>query len=245
MEDILYDKKIETIAEFCLYGDNCEADNVSSRCDGVGNGEIPGVTVDGFEVGNELVTYCATCENYKTSENHVYHMHIYLKFRKRTYVNDLRNFILDHFLIEREMDVQPAKSTKSILRYITKHDCRPYFNCSSSAFAISYKITEYLNEVGDKGFDATHPFVKGHYFMHKYLERAVETRQRQLLLEKYKHVVLKPVKRVQDCNWAMTVVKWWNDFVSKPYEHKKKQLFIYGPPNMGTYSSLKNFRFFY
>lgn len=38
---------------------------------------------------------------------------------------------------------------------------------------------------------------------------------------------------LSNSNWHIKVLNWWNDWVINGYRHKKKQLYLWGPPNTG------------
>jgi hypothetical protein len=84
-------------------------------------------TVGYFE---DLETYCVSVEG--LCSNSVVHMHLYLKFKCLCTCNDVRA-VLEWF--PGTINVQVCRSEKSWLKYITKEDATPYFNCKLSSLS--------------------------------------------------------------------------------------------------------------
>ena len=61
-----------------------------------------------------------------------------------------------------QIDVQPCKSKKSWLKYITKEDDDPYFNVKVSDLHFRYRTMHWCR--GNRRLDIAHPFVAEHRF---------------------------------------------------------------------------------
>jgi hypothetical protein len=65
---------------------------------------------------------------------------------------------------------------------------------------------------------------------HKFLSAA----HKEKWISNFKLVPLKPVKVLKKFNdWRDECVIWFNNWVTKPYQYKRKQLYLYGPASTG------------
>lgn len=106
----------------------------------------------------EIIEYCISLENYKTSEKFNYHLHIFVEYKIPFFIDSLKNFLSSKYISN--VDCKPCRSKKSILKYITKCDTSPLFNCSPSKFHFNYRIYEWASNTDV--FDIQDDFVVDH-----------------------------------------------------------------------------------
>jgi hypothetical protein len=76
----------------------------------------------------------------------------------------------------------------------------------------------------------TDSYVVQHQNQHKFLSAV----HKEKWIGNFNMVPLKPVKVLKKFNdWRDDCVKWFNDWVSSPYQYKRKQLYLYGPASTG------------
>lgn len=80
-----------------------------------------------MEYFEDIEEYCVSVEKHKNGKL-PFHIHVYLCFKSAIAVTDLHT-VLD-VITDYGYDVQPCRSRKSVLKYITKEDEFPFFNCS-------------------------------------------------------------------------------------------------------------------
>lgn len=85
----------------------------------------------------DIVTFCVAVEISKVSNSVDNHLHAFLEFGSPIFVDELSDYIRI-FAACNHVDVQPCKSRKSCLRYITKEDREVYFNCRVSELNFNY-----------------------------------------------------------------------------------------------------------
>lgn len=69
-----------------------------------------------------------------------------------------------------------------------------------------------------------------HQNHHKYLSDA----HREKWINNFKMVQLKPIKVLKQFNdWRDDVIIWFNNWVTSPYQYKRKQLYLWGPASTG------------
>lgn len=79
-----------------------------------------------------------------------------------------------------------------------------------------------------------------HQNHHKFLSNA----HREKWLSKFEMIPLKPIrvlKKFQD--WRDKVVDWFNNWITKPYEYKQKQLYLVGPASTGKSTFIQHVLF--
>lgn len=173
--------------------------------------------------GLELVSYCIAKE-VSNNDNCVYHVHIYLELKDKDYLSNIVQFFTDSFACK--MDVQSVKSRKSVLKYISKEDDMLLTNIKASSLSFFYQLNSFVKST--KKFDITHNFVVMHWNRYRFIERYYNEKK-----------IIKPpwygYNQYVDVNksWNMDVAIWWNDWVVNGWFHKKKQLYLWGPPSVG------------
>lgn len=174
---------------------------------------------------NKVVTFCVSVEKSEVSNSVDYHMHIYLSFEMCMLLVELREIIVSLYQ-SNYLDVQSCRSKKSTLKYITKEDRNPFFNCKLSETHINYQM--YIWALHNPVFEFTHPFVQQHRNNYKFLQSFHSEMQFKKVS---KFLGFKKVEIVNDC-WAMIVGEWWNKNIGFR-ALKQKQLYIYGQSNCG------------
>jgi hypothetical protein len=100
-------------------------------------------------------TYCVSIE--KSSENDKVHLHCYLKLTVIVSCDDIRDVIS---WSEGTINVQCVKSRRNVLKYISKEDKTPLFNCRSSELSFSYRASAWTRN--SPSFSFTDCFVLEH-----------------------------------------------------------------------------------
>jgi hypothetical protein len=210
------------------------------------------VTVPYSNVAKKFAFDCLDeiCEELLISEeSHVNgksHHHLYLKTCRplnRTEVKtiikivyNLNNPIL--FDNSKPMYVQTVRNARHYLSYITKEDCNPIFK----GFNIRKKLSFYFRALewakSQDEFDISHPFILNNPQFYRLLERVHSTCKQKEAYSRSKIKRLIPVKFVPNeaLNWHEKVLLWWNDWSVNGHSHKKKQLYLFGPSNVGKTS---------
>lgn len=177
--------------------------------------------ISGFD---QLVSFCVAVEESRSSKRVSYHMHAYLEFLDKCYLSDIKEYI-ECMYPGLRYDCQSCKSTKSVLKYITKEDRHPFYNVKVSLLHFNYRA--YFWAVNTPQFSCADPFVQEHRFCYKFLER---------MFHDVKASLVKPCKLrffdIAYCNWTLEVCMWWNGFL-KTVGIRKKQLYLYGSTKLG------------
>lgn len=175
---------------------------------------------------DDLLCYCCVIEKSNVSSRIDYHLHCFLEFKSNIKVNDLADYI--RVLVDGvRVDVQPCRSRKSTLKYITKEDRAPFYNCKLSELHFNYRAYQWA--VNSPVFRYEDVFVMEHRFCYRYLEKLhAEVR----LMKAVGSSRLRSVDIFYHCGWAQSVVDWWNKRISSKV-HKAKQLLLRGVSNVG------------
>ena len=123
--------------------------------------------VDNFE---DLASYCSNVESSHSSGIMFHHLHVFLEFREKFFVDDLRKWV-DVFLNSGEQkihfDIQPCRSRKSCLRYITKEDHHAVTNIKESDLPFYFRAYKWAMRTQRFRYDD--PFVVEHRFCYNFL----------------------------------------------------------------------------
>lgn len=187
------------------------------------NGEVRSRVVGVFD---SLVSYCVGLESSRVSSRVSYHLHCYFEFKEPMLFENVRSLIVARYPGVR-FDLQACKSVKNVLKYITKEDRNPYFNVKLSSLHFNYRSYVWAKSTDVFRFDD--PFVMEHRFCYRFLQKLYED-------VKYPIVDIelpRCVKAYQ--NWTLDVCVWWNKMI-KNKKLKQKQLYLYGPSNVGKSS---------
>lgn len=88
---------------------------------------------------NNVVTFCVAVEKSNVSSNNVScHLHAFLEFANACFADDLRDYI-KLIVSDCKMDVQPCRSRKSCLKYLSNEDRNLFFNCRLSELHFNYR----------------------------------------------------------------------------------------------------------
>lgn len=171
---------------------------------------------------------CSKSENYET------HIHCFVEFTIPILLSDLGEYLRNLYCYQ-HLDIQPCRSKKSCLRYVSKEDTDLITNVKPSSLHFNYRVFKWASKVSK--FDCTDPFVVEHRFNYKFLERYysdfVKKSAGQFMgLRKYSGILYD--------NWMLEVVQWWNKCVNYVDSwckgFKRKQIYIYGNTNLGKSS---------
>ncbi len=182
------------------------------------------------------------CSKIVVSEEKSYdgNMHHHLFLRLKEFKHTIKG--MSHMIkIAYEIDlnteketvhVEKCKSEKSYLIYITKHDTTPCKKgVSDSSLSFYYNSINWAKAT--EKYDLTHPFVLSHPQYYRLLGE-VHSRVKEIEAASSKQKI-RPLYYV--CNeiitWNDKIINWWNDFIVNGHTHKKKQLYLFGEPDMG------------
>lgn len=178
-----------------------------------------------------LVTYCISIERSKENLS-ARHLHSYIEFEGKVYLENLRVFLVSLFP-DSKLDLQPCRSKKTVLKYVSKEDTDLLTNVSIDKLHFNYRIYNWAKN--NPVFSYLHPFVVEHRFNHTFLKNYHSD---FYSIEKRPFPGYKPFLYTYP-NWAGAVISWFNNFI-KLDGYKNRQMFIYGDNNMGKTSLVKD-----
>jgi hypothetical protein len=179
-----------------------------------------GVRSDFLQYFDSIETYCVSIEGL-SSVNKVKHLHAYLKFVNGVSFEYVRD-CLSRF--PGTANVQSVRSRRNVLRYITKEDERPYFNCGSGELSFYYRAHEWARSTPT--FRVSDSFVMEHPQYYRLLREVFnEINDRSA---RSKHDVHLP--RSWWPNWGMDVLLQVFDQCRC---RSWKGLYLYGLPGIG------------
>lgn len=183
---------------------------------------------------SEVITFCIAVEVSRVSSRVSYHLHAYLEFLTPCLLSDLREYIKTCLQINEwptRFDVQSCRSTRNVLKYISKEDRNIFYNCKLSMLSFNYR--SYMWALSVDKFSFSDPFVQEHRFCYRFLQKMFDDVKSKLV----KPTGLRKCVKAY-CNWSLDVCIWWNNFL-KTVGFRKKQLFIYGPTSVGKSSYIE------
>lgn len=181
-----------------------------------------------FNLFDELTEYCISIESDKDPGN--YHFHCYLKFQRKQRLDEWNEYIRD-LLGDNigALDIQPLKSRRNTLKYITKEDRAPLTNIKISDLSFNAQIYDWAKRT--TRFDMTNWFVVLHNQRWRYLQQYWEA-FKQSSTYRFRGFSF---KTFAPGNWAMLCTCWWNARIKSINDNnfKKKALYVWGPTNVG------------
>lgn len=188
---------------------------------------------DFIDYFDDLISYVVAVETSKSAQKVSNHLHAFLEFANAVYVDDLREYISVICTFSDHIDVQPCRSKKSCVKYISKEDLNLVFNVKISDLHFNYRVFDWARSIAK--FDHTHPFVTEHRFCYNFLAKYYKD------FKKNSVGVFGSFRTVKWAwaGWALDVVVWWNRVVSSEFVFKRQCLFLYGPSNTGKTSLIE------
>jgi hypothetical protein len=196
--------------------------------------EYGGVREDFVHYFEGVETFCVGVERYSTGggnkENFVsnkVHLHVFLRFYEKVYLSEVRE-VLESFCFG-TINVQSCRSRRNWLKYITKEEDSPYFNCKVSELSFRYRCLFWAK--GAERFRITNPFVVGYSNKWRYLEEFYRE------VNGVKRGVWTGYKRTWKFRggWWGSVAGWYNRFVQNGFDVcRQKQLYLYGSLGVGN-----------
>lgn len=210
------------------------------------------VTVPYTKIAKKYAFDCLVdvCEELLVSEeihiNQDTHHHLYLKTYQSFNRKDISKIIKIVYNLSDAIGfkntklvyVETVRNVRHYLSYITKEDCSPIFK----GFDIRKKLSFYFRALewanSQKEYDVTHPFILNNPQYYRLLGKVHAACKKKEAFSRSKHKKLLPIKFVPNKaqNWHEKVLFWWNDWVINGHSHKKKQLYLFGPSNVGKTS---------
>ena len=98
-----------------------------------------------------------------------YHLHAFLEFNHKLLISDVRDYldVLRDILFSNHLDVQPCRSKRNALKYISKEDKHLYFNCKVSDLNFYYRCFDWCRHAPI--YRRTDPFVVQHRFCSRFV----------------------------------------------------------------------------
>lgn len=173
------------------------------------------------------------------------HLHLYLRTLEAFHLPELRCHLVHQFreaLDLREdpaLDIVACRSPRNVLVYITKEDVNCLIkNVDTRLLSFNYRCHEWAGR--NIEFKVTHPFVVEHHsrlaFLRSYHVEWWSSRASSVHI----HWTVDWAQLAHEVNMGYIdqVEEWWETW-STGWEHKKKQLFLYGGPNKGKSTMLE------
>lgn len=180
-----------------------------------------------------LENYCIARETGDAGKSSSVHFHCLFKFIDSYLLEDL-HIVLPNAIPYERADIQPCRSERSALKYITKEDNEPFYNYSVTKLSFRYQAIFYLRDM--VVFNYSHPFVVAHHNSYKFLR---ELHSQLVQTNNYTYSYIYP--RINfNFAWTNEVYEWYDTFVSTCWYPKKKHLYIYGPSNFGKTSFVQH-----
>lgn len=114
---------------------------------------------------SDINCYCVAVETFHKAKG-TYHLHSYVAYTDGVPVAELSACV--RLFATGVCDIQPCKSKKSVLKYITKEDPRPLFNCPESCLSFAYRSRAWAKST--RTFSFADPFVLEHPNYHRILQ---------------------------------------------------------------------------
>lgn len=167
--------------------------------------------------------YCVSIETNHT--NKLVHLHSYLSFFNNVTFEYVKACVPP---FGGTINVQHCRSRRNVLKYVTKEDERPLFNCAASELSFSYRARTWARNT--QTFRYYDPFVleyPQYYRLLSELHKEVRDRLRYV-------APVVPSLKTWYPGWAMQM---YDSLISFLRRRSTKGLYIYGPPGTGkTYT---------
>lgn len=168
--------------------------------------------------------YCVSIERHHV--NNRVHLHMYVEFKDLVsfdYVRDIFSWY------EGTVNVQNVRSKRNVLKYITKEDEAPLFNCRESLLAFSYRAKAWARRT--PSFSFRDPFVLEHF--NKY--RLLQELHKETVYSKKRMGLIFQKPSEWYVGWGMQVFNWFYDAFGngKGCYRPTKALYLFGPPGYG------------
>ena len=175
------------------------------------------------------------------------HHHIYMRTVDKYHVGDVVSMLKEIYdmdehedvLASGQLNVSTVRSEKSVLRYVSKEDCEPLIKgICENQLSFYYRSIKWA--ANTPTFSVADPFVLNHPQYYKLLSdvhEQVHSNRQTLRRRNLRPYVLTGENDQDDMEqlnvWQQQVVDWWNDWVERGFEPKKRQLYLWGPSNVG------------
>lgn len=187
------------------------------------------VREDFIQFFTNIVTFCVAVEISKVSSSVENHLHAFLEFDSPCFVDELADYIRV-FAACNHVNVQPCRSRKSCLRYISKEDRDLYFNCRVTELNFNYRAYHWAKNA--VRFSFIDPFVMEHRFCYRFLQQVFSDVKKESEVS-FQGFKVHPL--VYGLSWVDSVCTWWNSRVLT-HGYKRKQLYLWGESNTGKSS---------
>lgn len=177
-----------------------------------------------------LLSYCIAKENSDTSEKVSYHIHCWLNFLEDINCVEIRE-LLEIYFPDCNYDIQPCRSSRNTLKYISKEDKHLLTNVSTSKLSFNYQLFIWAEKT--ETFSFTDPFVVNNHQKYLFLQKYHAEFRSKIPVE----FELKPFE-VTYSGWAMDVILWFNEAINNT-KHKFPMLYLYGDTNVGKTSLIE------
>lgn len=181
---------------------------------------------------DNLVAYCISIERSSVSSNVSFHLHSYLEFSSNVYVNDLRDYI-SVFCDGLRIDVQPCRSKKSVLKYISKEDVNLLTNIKVSSLHFNYRLYNWAKNT--EVYSLLDPFVVEHRNCYRFVKQYFD----DFKFKDSNNFNMFRKRFICYMNWTVDVCMWWNRYCND-FVVKRPCLYLYGGSNVGKSSFVES-----
>jgi hypothetical protein len=172
-------------------------------------------------------TYCICLEKHKVKDE--WHLHSFVRFKEPLNCVKVRELFLC-FEISGSLDVQPCRSSRNWLKYITKEDEEPLFNCPVDRLSFSFRAKFWASNTPT--FSYRDPFVLEHWNKYKFLEKLhLEERERERTGKPFKFGVVEKGYS----GWHERLCNWFNRRISGD---EWRGLYLYGNSGVGKSTAI-------
>lgn len=179
-----------------------------------------------FESSPYIISFCITEEKHF---DQTLHHHIFFRTNENISFEEVSYWIEE--IYGKHGNYQSVRCEKNVLKYITKSDINPlFFGCDDSLFNFAYRARKWAEQT--TVYKDSDPFVLNHPQYYKLLQR-VHSEFHGDQKGELAPIEIDFIESLDKPEWKVKVYQWWNDWVTNGWTHKKKQLYLFGPPNTG------------
>lgn len=165
------------------------------------------------------------------------HLHIFFNGIEAMNFDEIWGIIHEIIIISDEErtdagNIQSVRNVRNVVLYVSKYDNESlWYGCKASDFRKSAAIKEWASTACKRPFSMLDDFVLENIHHTNHLEKIHKEAKRQFNKVSELSLIYGPFN--EDIKqWQLDVIEWYNDWALNGWEHKKKQLWIWGPPNM-------------
>lgn len=190
-----------------------------------------------FDWAVDIVSYAVGLEKSDKSDQIDYHLHCFIQYGEDVYIDNLWLY-LGNLYDSCTFDIQPCRSKRNALIYLSKEDHNVHTNIKTSMFHFNYRIRKW--EESTYVYKHTDPFVVQHRHQYIFIKKYFDDFQKSKVRDFSGH---KPWCGELFDGWHEGVVKWLYEWVHVIHDGlkvvEKRQLYLWGPTNVGKSSLIE------